>query len=205
MRAAPISVPTMLISCNFAKSNAFSKGTTTFTRATKCLDVSTGWVYISRDVVFDENIFPFSLLHPNAGACLRSEISLLPPDLLPSDQGGELMGDHMLNSHNNASANEFVGGNLDSDGAGNGVDGAFSPSTEGNADSVPESTSRLMQDPISPRTCTAPVASGLSGAGTSPTAPSRSAARSGAPVEEESGVAMSPPPAQATTSSPTQT
>lgn len=38
----------------------------------KCLDVSTGRVYISRDVVFDENIFPFSKLHDNANARLRA-------------------------------------------------------------------------------------------------------------------------------------
>jgi hypothetical protein len=51
----------------------------------KCLDVSEGRVYISRDVVFDEIVFPFSELHPNAGACLRGEILLLPPDLLNPD------------------------------------------------------------------------------------------------------------------------
>jgi hypothetical protein len=44
----------------------------------KCLDVSTGRVYISRDVVFDENVFPFQELHPNAGALLKKEILLLP-------------------------------------------------------------------------------------------------------------------------------
>jgi histone deacetylase 1/2 len=38
----------------------------------KCLDISTGRVYISRDVIFDEKVFPFSQLHPNAGARLRS-------------------------------------------------------------------------------------------------------------------------------------
>jgi hypothetical protein len=48
----------------------------------KCLDVSTGRVYISRDVVFDENTFPFSKLHPNAGARLQLEILLLPSNLL---------------------------------------------------------------------------------------------------------------------------
>jgi hypothetical protein len=42
----------------------------------KCLDVSTGRVYVSRDVVFDENIFPFAKLHSDAGAKLRSEILL---------------------------------------------------------------------------------------------------------------------------------
>ena len=56
----------------------------------KCLDVSEGRVYISRDVVFDENIYPFSELHPNAGARLRSEILLLPSSLLnPSDLGDD--------------------------------------------------------------------------------------------------------------------
>jgi hypothetical protein len=44
----------------------------------KCLDVSTGCVYISCDVVFDETVYPFSKLHPNAGARLHDEISLLP-------------------------------------------------------------------------------------------------------------------------------
>ena len=40
----------------------------------KCLDVSTGRVYISRDAVFDETVFPFAHLHPNAGALLQKEI-----------------------------------------------------------------------------------------------------------------------------------
>jgi hypothetical protein len=44
----------------------------------KCLDIPTGRIYISRDVVFDEQIFPFADLHANAGARLRSEIELLP-------------------------------------------------------------------------------------------------------------------------------
>jgi len=35
--------------------------------------------------VFDETIFPFADLRPNAGALLRSEILLLPRDLLPGD------------------------------------------------------------------------------------------------------------------------
>jgi hypothetical protein len=47
----------------------------------KCLDISTGRLYISHDVVFDENVFPFSELHPDAGARLRSEIELLSPVL----------------------------------------------------------------------------------------------------------------------------
>jgi histone deacetylase 1/2 len=47
----------------------------------KCLDISSVRIYISRDVTFDENVFPFSRLHSNAGARLRSEILLLPPFL----------------------------------------------------------------------------------------------------------------------------
>ena len=47
----------------------------------KCLDISTGRIYISRDVVFDEAVFPFAALHSNAGALLQKEIILLPPSL----------------------------------------------------------------------------------------------------------------------------
>jgi hypothetical protein len=47
----------------------------------KCLDPSDGHVYISRDVIFDEHIFPFVSMHPNAGARLRAEILLLPNSL----------------------------------------------------------------------------------------------------------------------------
>lgn len=50
----------------------------------KCLDVSTGRIYISRDVIFHETILPFAELHPNVGACLQSEILLLPSHLLNS-------------------------------------------------------------------------------------------------------------------------
>jgi hypothetical protein len=50
----------------------------------KCLDISTGRIYISRDVVFDEQNFPFADLHANAGARLRSEIELLSPTLFDS-------------------------------------------------------------------------------------------------------------------------
>ena len=55
----------------------------------KCLDISEGRIYISRDVVFDEIVYPFAQLHPNAGARLRSEVLLLPPTLLnPSSSFG---------------------------------------------------------------------------------------------------------------------
>jgi len=44
----------------------------------KCLAPKDGRVYISRDVVFDETIFPFAALHPNSEARIRSELALLP-------------------------------------------------------------------------------------------------------------------------------
>jgi hypothetical protein len=40
-------------------------------------------MYISHDIIFDETVFPFSLLHSNAGARLRDEINLLPLSLQP--------------------------------------------------------------------------------------------------------------------------
>uniref|UniRef100_J3MFM4 Uncharacterized protein n=1 Tax=Oryza brachyantha TaxID=4533 RepID=J3MFM4_ORYBR len=45
---------------------------------------------LSRDVVFDEHVFPFAKLNPNAGATIRSEISLLP-------DGDELVLSHVTN------------------------------------------------------------------------------------------------------------
>jgi hypothetical protein len=45
----------------------------------KCLDISSGCVYISHDVVFDENIFPFANLHPNARVRCTADVLLLPP------------------------------------------------------------------------------------------------------------------------------
>jgi hypothetical protein len=65
----------------------------------KCLDVKTGRVYISWDVVFDENVFPFTKLHPNAGSRLAIEILLLPKHL-SNPTGGELVDDHVDNTNN---------------------------------------------------------------------------------------------------------
>lgn len=56
-------------------------GYSTMHKGFKYLNAATGRVYISRDVVFDETIYPFSKLHPNAGACLPSKILLLPNTL----------------------------------------------------------------------------------------------------------------------------
>jgi hypothetical protein len=44
----------------------------------KCLDIATGRIYISHDVVFDETQFLFAQLHTNAGARYTSEVLLLP-------------------------------------------------------------------------------------------------------------------------------
>jgi hypothetical protein len=51
------------------------------------LEISTGRVYISRDVIFDEEIFPFAKLHPNAGARFCSKINRLYPTLFSIDTG----------------------------------------------------------------------------------------------------------------------
>lgn len=45
-------------------------GYSTMHKGFKCLDIAAGRVYISRDVVFDEQVFPFAQLHSNAGARL---------------------------------------------------------------------------------------------------------------------------------------
>jgi hypothetical protein len=58
-------------------------------KGVKCLDPSTGRVYISRDVVFDENLFPFASLNPNAGSRLRQDILLLPTNSSSTSTHGE--------------------------------------------------------------------------------------------------------------------
>jgi hypothetical protein len=64
--------------------------------------VSTDRVYISRDVVFDEGVFPFATLHPNVGAHLHAEISLLPPSLrtLNNVHGNDVVVDHVAHGAN---------------------------------------------------------------------------------------------------------
>jgi hypothetical protein len=64
----------------------------------KYLDLSTGRIYISRDVIFDENVFPLSKLQPNADPKLCSKISLLPQLLTnPCSPRGESDTNHMNN------------------------------------------------------------------------------------------------------------
>ena len=73
----------------------------------KCLDIQSGRVYISSDVIFDEGVFPFSTLHSNAGARLRAEIALLPPSLVPFI-GTEQLVDHVFDSTNHATNSEVA-------------------------------------------------------------------------------------------------
>jgi histone deacetylase 1/2 len=68
----------------------------------KCLDPAEGRIYISRDVVFDEHLFPFASLRPNAGAQLRAEMQLLPDILLNSTAG--LGNDNLLVPHVSSSS-----------------------------------------------------------------------------------------------------
>ena len=82
-------VPTIIANSASGPNSVSSLAIVPNTRGVKCLDVATGRIYISRDVVFDETKFPFETLHPNAGALLRQEILLLPTTLSSVDQGGE--------------------------------------------------------------------------------------------------------------------
>jgi hypothetical protein len=68
-------------------------------KGVKCLEVFTGRVYISRDVVFYEHVFPFKKLHPNAAALLQKEIILLDPTLQNFEQGDDFINDFMENTH----------------------------------------------------------------------------------------------------------
>jgi hypothetical protein len=52
----------------------------------KCLDIFTGRIYISYDVIFDESAFPFASLNSNARARYTSDVPLLPSSQ-PGDNG----------------------------------------------------------------------------------------------------------------------
>jgi hypothetical protein len=67
----------------------------------KCPDIAEGRVYISRDVVFDETVYPFSKLNPNAGSHLQSEVLFLPIDSPPCFCRCEFMDDSVANLHAN--------------------------------------------------------------------------------------------------------
>jgi hypothetical protein len=66
----------------------------------KCLDIPNGRVYISRDVIFDESVFPFSELNLNVGAQLRNDIMLLHPTLSsPASSPENAIDTHVNDSH----------------------------------------------------------------------------------------------------------
>jgi hypothetical protein len=62
----------------------------------KCLEISSGQIYISHDVVFDETCIPFAVLPFTAGSRYISEVLLLPE---PSSNGNntDLPSINMLN------------------------------------------------------------------------------------------------------------
>jgi hypothetical protein len=80
----------------------------------KCLDLAEGHIYTSRDVVFDEHVFPFASLCPNAGAWLKAEIHILPDILLnpTSSLGSANMFDHNTSSPLLANPTSPSGGDL---------------------------------------------------------------------------------------------
>ena len=60
-------------------------------------------MYISRDVVLDEQLFPFAHLHNNAGAQLTKEVVLFPYHLL--NPGGVSSYPNIANAHANIPGN----------------------------------------------------------------------------------------------------
>jgi hypothetical protein len=80
----------------------------------KCLDIATGRIYVSRDVIFDEQVFPFAALHDNAGARLRSEIELLSPTLFDPSMlfGSTAIPADVVNRSTNPPANSGANSNL---------------------------------------------------------------------------------------------
>jgi hypothetical protein len=79
----------------------------------QCLDIPIGRVYISRDVIFDEDIFPFAALHENARARLRQEISLLPEHLLSPNHGGVGSNDQYLSNTDPTNPHESMSVDID--------------------------------------------------------------------------------------------
>jgi hypothetical protein len=79
-----ISDHTTLINLLFIPNGVFSWDIVLPIKDTSVWKSPSGRVFVSRDVIFGEQVFPFMELHSNAGARLRTEISLLPSHLVPS-------------------------------------------------------------------------------------------------------------------------
>jgi hypothetical protein len=72
-------VHTILISLRLDLHDVSSLGVVTCTRDSSASIFPKGCNYISRDVIFDESVFPFAAFHPNAGAKYTSDILLTSP------------------------------------------------------------------------------------------------------------------------------
>jgi hypothetical protein len=62
----------------------------------KCLNISTGRIYISCDVLFDESIFRFASLHSTAGARYRLDVLLSPTTDLGDNNFANMANVHAL-------------------------------------------------------------------------------------------------------------
>jgi hypothetical protein len=94
----PILGPIML-KLSFRSTRCVFLGYSSHHKGFKCLEPNTGRVYISRDVIFDESVFPFANLHPNAGARLSKEILLLPEHLrIPNSGDVDCIDSHATNN-----------------------------------------------------------------------------------------------------------
>jgi hypothetical protein len=170
----------------------------------KCLEPSTGRVYVSRDVVFDEHVFPFARLHPNAGALLRAELSVLPDALLPSTSFGDAKFLGQCNTKT-PSTNETPshGAVFDDTGNSNTSSGENSGSNDATlslndrhfmtAPSGETAGASLEDDPI-------PGGATTSGSGSTPDSPASSSVRRGGPTASNAGSSVS-----ASTAAPTAT
>jgi hypothetical protein len=169
-------------------------------------------VYISRDVVFDENVFPFSKLHDNAGARLRAEILLLPSSLRNPSSGDDLVVDHM--SHDTRT-NNFCEetGNLEGETANNGAglhpggqlhlfpwrspSGSLPPGPDtgaaGESSTAPEPSPPGASSRLSP-TATQPATSGQGGTTPTPGSPSEPAAPAGSATAPAGSGSSTPVP-----------
>jgi hypothetical protein len=61
----------------------------------KCLVLSIGRIYISRDMIFHESVFPFASLHSNANACYHANILLTSHG---NNEAANLTNDHTMSS-----------------------------------------------------------------------------------------------------------
>jgi hypothetical protein len=101
-RVGPILDLTICVNLLFQSTHCVFLGYSAQHKGYKCLDPSFGCVYVSHDVIFDETVFHFASLHPNAGAQLKAEILLLHPTLRNAQGEGCVDAPNMSNSANSA-------------------------------------------------------------------------------------------------------